>query len=77
VVIYTDGAIEDRRATSVTGEERLHDSLVASSGLQAEVTAAVIEEALLEARGPAPPDDDVALLVIRAEEGQNIPRRSR
>ena len=77
VVIYTDGAIEDRRATSVTGEERLHDSLVASSGLQAEVTAAVIEEALLEARGPAPPDDDVALLVIRAEEGENIPRRSR
>jgi PAS domain S-box-containing protein len=78
LVIYTDGAIEQRGmdpvtgrrrlADAVSGEERLRGAVAASIGCDAEATAARIEEALHSARGASPPIDDVALLVIRAGE---------
>jgi PAS domain S-box-containing protein len=71
LVIYTDGAIEQRRAEPEAGEKRLRDAVAASLGDDADATAAGIEEALRSARGPSPPVDDVALLVIRAAEGRN------
>ena len=70
MVIYTDGAIEQRGAELVTGETTLWDAVAASLGHDAAVTAAGIEEAISSARGSSPPHDDVALLVIRAVEGE-------
>jgi PAS domain S-box-containing protein len=69
IVIYTDGAIEQRGAELVAGEKTLRDAVAASLGHDAAVTAAKIEEAIRSARGSSPPSDDVALLVIRAAEG--------
>jgi serine phosphatase RsbU (regulator of sigma subunit) len=76
LVIYTDGAIDERSLTPVTGERRLADAVsgdaplreavAASSGCDAEGIAARIEEALQLVRGESPPVDDVALLVVRA-----------
>ena len=65
LLIYTDGATEQRRE-AVAGEERLRDAFAASLGQDAEATAAGVEEALRAARGSSPQRDDVALLVIRA-----------
>jgi PAS domain S-box-containing protein len=70
LVIYTDGAIEQRGQEPVTGEQRLRDSLATSLGCDANATAARIEEALRSAGGPSPPVDDVALLIISAAEGR-------
>jgi PAS domain S-box-containing protein len=67
LLIYTDGATEQRR-DPVAGEERLRDALAASLGRNAEATAAGVEQALRSARGSSPQRDDVALLVIRAGE---------
>lgn len=75
LVIYTDGAIDERIADPVTGERKLADgpgdaplrgAIAASMGCDAEGIAARIEETLQSTRGVAPPVDDVALLVIRA-----------
>jgi PAS domain S-box-containing protein len=74
LVIYTDGAIDERIVDPVTGERRLADpgdeplrrAVAAAAGYDAEGIAARIEEALHSARGGSPPLDDVALLVIRA-----------
>jgi serine phosphatase RsbU (regulator of sigma subunit) len=75
LVIYTDGAIDERIADPVTGERRLAEgpgdeplrrAVAAAAGCDAEGIAARIEEALQAARGVSPPVDDVALLVIRA-----------
>jgi len=83
LVIYTDGAVEQRGvdpvtgerrlADAVSGEERLRDAVADSIGCDAESTAARIEEALHVARGATPPLDDVALLVIRAAEMRSQP----
>ena len=67
LLIYTDGATEQRRE-AVAGEERLRDAFAASLGRDAEATAAGVEEALRAARGSSPQRDDVAILVIRATE---------
>jgi PAS domain S-box-containing protein len=67
LLIYTDGATEQRRE-AVAGEERLRDAFAASLGRDAEATAAGVEEALRAARGSSPQRDDVALLVIRVAE---------
>ena len=67
LLIYTDGATEQRRE-AVAGEERLRDAFAATLGRDAEATAAGVEEALRAARGSTPQRDDVALLVIRASE---------
>jgi serine phosphatase RsbU (regulator of sigma subunit) len=75
LVIYTDGAIEQRGSEPVTGEERLRDAVAGSLGQDAEATAARIEETLRSARGPSPPIDDVALLVIRAADTGTMSRR--
>jgi len=76
LLIYTDGATEQRRE-AVAGEERLRDAFAASLGKDAEETAAWVEEALRSARGSSPQRDDVALLVIRAAEPDPRPSESR
>lgn len=79
LVIYTDGAIDERNASPVTGKRRLadappgdgplRDAIAACRSCDAEGMAARIEEALQVARAGSPPVDDVALLVIRAADG--------
>lgn len=71
LVLYTDGATEQRRAEPITDEMILRDAVAASLGRNAYATAAGIEEALAVARGSSPPRDDVALLVIRAAGGDS------
>jgi serine phosphatase RsbU (regulator of sigma subunit) len=76
LVIYTDGAIDERLVNPVTGERRLaevplgdaplREAVASCPGRDAEGIAARIEEALHAARAGSPPVDDVALLVIRA-----------
>ncbi|MCD6021005.1 MAG: hypothetical protein K0R20_715 [Actinomycetia bacterium] len=75
LLIYTDGATEQRRE-AVAGEERLRDAFAASLGRDAEATTAGVEEALRAARGSSPQRDDVALLVIRAAEPDPRPSAS-
>ncbi|HEX6580833.1 MAG TPA: SpoIIE family protein phosphatase [Actinomycetota bacterium] len=75
LLIYTDGATEQRRE-AVAGEERLRDAFAASLGRDAEATTAGVEEALRAARGSSPQRDDVALLVIRAAESDPRPSES-
>ena len=73
LVIYTDGAIDERIVDPVTGERKLADpgdeplrrAITAATGCDAEGIAAGIEDTLQSARGASPPVDDVALLVIR------------
>jgi PAS domain S-box-containing protein len=79
LVVYTDGAIDERIVDPVTGERKLADpgdeplrrAVADAAGCDAEGTAARIEEALQSARGASPPVDDVALLVIRAADVGN------
>jgi serine phosphatase RsbU (regulator of sigma subunit) len=73
LVIYTDGAIEQRREGAVSGEKRLRSAVAASLGSDADTTAARIVETLHSADGSSPPEDDVALLVLRAA-GQRGPQ---
>jgi serine phosphatase RsbU (regulator of sigma subunit) len=78
LVIYTDGAIDERNvdrvtggrkpADAATGDAPLRGAVAAASGCAAEGIVARIEEALDSARGGSPPVDDVALLVVRAAE---------
>jgi len=69
LVLYTDGATEQRRAEPVSDETALRDAVAASLGRDADATAVGIERALAVARGSSPARDDVALLVIRAAGG--------
>ncbi|HYY21189.1 MAG TPA: SpoIIE family protein phosphatase [Thermoleophilaceae bacterium] len=65
LIFYTDGVIEARGPGGALSEERLHEVLAASAGLDAEAVAARIESAVLAAQGGGPPRDDVAVLVLR------------
>lgn len=63
VVLYTDGLLERRRHPAQQGVARLTDVLAASSGRQ----AADVGEHVLRAFA-APPEDDIAVVVIRVPE---------
>jgi PAS domain S-box-containing protein len=76
LVLYTDGAVEQRGVDPLTGElkhvdaaageARLRAAVADSIGSEAEAAAARIEETLNAARGASLLIDDVALLVLRA-----------
>jgi len=76
LVLYTDGVIEARSPNGeLFGEDRLHNLVRSSVGLDAEALAHEIEESVLlfqehELR------DDIALLVLRSpEQGQRVPEQ--
>jgi serine phosphatase RsbU (regulator of sigma subunit) len=65
LVMYTDGVIEERRATGeVFGQDRLTSILQACAGQDAEGIAAAIERRVIRFQ-PQAPRDDIAILVLR------------
>jgi PAS domain S-box-containing protein len=64
VVFHTDGVTEERLAGHMFGEHRLIEILRTSVGMSAAGIAERIERAVLEFN-PAPPADDIAVIVLR------------
>jgi serine phosphatase RsbU (regulator of sigma subunit) len=62
---YTDGVTERRRGRELFGPERLLEVAAEAAGRPAKQVVAAVREAV-ERFSPAPLDDDVALLAIRA-----------
>lgn len=67
IVLYTDGVTDARGGDGRFGEGRLGEVLRGMAGMQADAVAARIDGTLL-AFQEGPQRDDVALLVLRAEE---------
>jgi PAS domain S-box-containing protein len=64
VIFYTDGVIEGRGDNDVLDEEGLARLVSACAGRGADAIAATVEQAALRSQG-GPPDDDIAVLVLR------------
>lgn len=64
VIFYTDGVIEGRGDNDVLDEEGLARLVSACAGRSADAIAATVEQAALRSQGE-PPDDDIAVLVLR------------
>ena len=64
LVLYTDGVTEARRDGVMFGEERLESLLGGLAGRPADEVALAVERAVIAYHG-GPPEDDLALLVLR------------
>jgi PAS domain S-box-containing protein len=64
VIFYTDGVIEGRGDNDVLDEDGLARLVSACAGRGADAIAATVEQAALRSQG-GPPDDDIAVLVLR------------
>jgi PAS domain S-box-containing protein len=75
LILFTDGILEERRnGGEVFGRERLESVLTSSRGKDAKGIAEAIEDALV-GFSPEATRDDVALLVVKVQ-GGNQPRRA-
>ncbi|HEV7887878.1 MAG TPA: SpoIIE family protein phosphatase, partial [Acidimicrobiales bacterium] len=65
LVLYTDGVVEEQGPAGMFGEERLHDLLAEVGPADAETVAQAVLDAVA-GFAPGPPQDDVAIVVLRA-----------
>jgi len=68
LVCVTDGVLERRNAGRTLGEDDLGPLLARCAGMSAAATAAALRRAVIE-YAPSPPRDDMAVLALRAVEG--------
>lgn len=70
LIFYTDGVTERRRGRELFGLERLRRAAARLAGCSADVIAARLRTTTLSF-SPDPPRDDIAILVLRNESGQD------
>ena len=73
VVLYTDGVVEARRGDDIFGEDRLRGLLQTCTRYDARGVANAVRQAVADFQ-PGVPHDDMAILVLRVKDPENVNR---